>query len=117
MIRRITATIEVGKHTRTDERDEAGDYVYRFVSRSVGVYGITPSGSDEPEERNRSSVVTAWDIYAPPGTRIGPNDIVRIPGVPGDLQVKGEPAIWESNPYGAPTGALGVVVKVGKADG
>lgn len=117
MIRQLAATIEVGAYERTDERDEAGDYIARFVSRSVRVYAIAPSTSDEPEERNRTSVVTAWDIYAPPGTRVGPHDVVRIPDVAGDLQVKGEPAIWETNPYGTPMGNLGVVLKVGRADG
>lgn len=117
MIRQFSATIEVGAYEQTTERDEAGDFITRFVSRSVDVYGIAPSGSDEPEARNRSAVVTAWDIYAPPGTRIGPHDIVRLPDVEGDLQVKGEPAIWESNPYGTPMGNLGVVLKVEKADG
>lgn len=117
MIRQFTATIEVGAYEQTTDRDEAGDFITRFVSRSVDVYAIAPSGSDEPEERNRSSVVTAWDIYAPPGTRIGPHDIVRLPYVDGDLQVKGEPAIWEANPYGSPMGNIGVVVKVAKADG
>ena len=117
MIRQLAATIEVGAYERTDERDEAGDYITRFVSRSVKVYGIAPSSSDEPEERNRSSVVTAWDIYAPPGTRVGPHDVVRIPDVAGDLQVKGEPAIWEMSPYGTPMGNIGVVLKVEKADG
>ena len=117
MIRQLAATIEVGAYERTSERDEAGDYVTHFVFREVRVYGIAPSGSEEPEERNRSLVVTSWDIYAPPGTRIGPRDVVRIPGVDGDLQVKGEPAIWETNPYGTPMGNLGVVLKVGRADG
>lgn len=117
MIPMLSATIEVGAYEQTTERDEAGDYITRFVSRSLGVYGIAPSGSDEPEERNRSSVVTAWDIYAPAGTRIGPHDYVRIPTVEGDLQVLGEPAVWESNPYGSPMGNYGVVLKVGKADG
>lgn len=117
MIRQLAATIEVGAYERTDQRDEAGDYITRFVSRSVKVYGIAPSGSDEPEERNRAAVITGWDIYAPPGTRIDPRDIVRIPDVEGDLQVKGEPAVWEMNPYGTPMGNIGVVLKVEKVDG
>lgn len=117
MIPQLTATIEVGAYERTNQRDEAGDYITRFVSRPVRVYGIAPSSSDEPEERNRAAVITAWDIYAPPGTRVGPRDIVRLPDVEGDLQVKGEPAIWETNPYGTPMGNIGVVLKVEKADG
>lgn len=117
MIPQLAATIEVGAYEQTTERDEAGDFITRFVSREVRVYGIAPSSSEEPEERNRSSVVTAWDIYAPPGVRIGPHDQVRIPYVEGDLEVKGEPAVWEMNPYGAQLGNIGVVIKVGKADG
>lgn len=117
MIPQLAAEIEVGQYTQTGERDEAGDFIEGYVSRKVGVYGIAPSTSEEPEARNRSAVVTAWDIYAPPGTRIGPHDVVRLPGVEGDCQVVGEPAIWEHNPYGSTMGSFGVVVKVEKADG
>lgn len=117
MIPQLAASIEVGKYTLTGERDEAGDFIEGFVVRTVKVYGIAPSSSDEPEDRNRSAVVTAWDIYAPRGTRIGPHDTVRLPGVEGDCQVVGEPALWEHNPYGTTMGNFGVVVKVEKADG
>lgn len=117
MIRREAVEIEVGAYEETGERDEAGDFISSYVSRTVGVYGVAPSSSDEPEDRNRSSVVTAWDIYAPAGTRIGAHDIVRLPDVPGDCQVKGEPAIWEHNPYGTTMGNIGVVLKVEKVDG
>lgn len=117
MIPQLAAEIEVGKYEQTTERDEAGDYVYGFVSRLVKVYGIAPSTSDEPEERNRASVVTAWDIYAPPGTRVGPHDIVRLPDVAGDCQVLGNAAVWEHNPYGSAMNNFGVVVKVEKVDG
>src|SRR5699024_5558888 len=117
VIRQLAATIEVGAYEQTGGRDEAGDYVPRFVSRAVRVYGIHPSTAAAPEERNRSPGVTAWDIYAPPGPRVGPHDVVRIPDVAADLQVKGEPAIWEMNPYGTQMGNTGVVLKVEKADG
>lgn len=117
MIPQLAIEIEVGAYTLTDQRDEAGDFIEDFVARKVGVYGVAPSSSEEPEDRNRSAVVTAWDIYAPPGTRIGPHDVVRLPGVEGDCQVLGEPALWEHNPYGSPMGNFGVVVKVRKADG
>lgn len=117
MIPRLAATIKVGRYERTGARDEAGDYVYGFVSRDVEVYGIAPTGSDEPEERNRTAVVTGWDIYAPPGTRIDSRDRVRIPNVSGDCEVLGEPAVWEHNPYGSNMGRYGVVIKVRKVDG
>lgn len=117
MIPRLAASIEVGRYEKTGARDEAGDYLSEFVSRTVGVYGIAPSGSDEPEERNRNAIVTGWDIYAPPGTRIDPRDRVRIPGYEGDCEVLGEAAVWEHNPYGSAMSRYGVVIKVKKVDG
>ena len=112
---------EIVVHTKSDTptRDEAGDYVYTWAQRTVQVYGIAPAASTEPGDANRSAVVTGWDVYAPPGVRIGPHDRVQLPHLPADqlCEVDGEPAIWDHNPHGTLLGNVGVVIKLKRVNG
>lgn len=77
---------------------------------TVDDVAIAPQTSDESPEAPGVFVVTAFNLYCPPGTVFEPSDVITVRGVPG-WQVEGETAAstWR-NPFNGSN--PGVVVTV-----
>lgn len=102
--RRPRITIGVSRRSDTPELDRHRNPVYTYSEfEPVQVFVVAPSTRSEPTEQGRSNaVLTAWDIYAPLDTTVGPYDRVRLPD--GTItEVIGEVGRWADNPH-----ALGV---------
>lgn len=75
---------------------------------------VAPGDVVEPFEPNREGSSVQYTVYAPPGTQIGKDDRILIPGEAAPLDAIGQGAEW-SSPF---TGKrFGVVIKVGRFDG
>lgn len=77
----------------------------------LDVFAIYPRFSEEPEP-NRPLVVVGKAILAPPGTSVGPKDLIVIDGE--DWKVEGEPADWTNGPFGF---VPGVEIVLSRAEG
>lgn len=119
----IRPAATTGEDANGDDIDIPGEpYELEVVS-------IYPTTSEEPDDPNRSLVVSGMTILAPEGTRLSPHDEIEIPEYTGRWSIEGEIAIWDarSNPVrrrGFRRGGRGpglnlgcVQINVRKADG
>lgn len=94
--------IEVTVHPVGDsDTDEMGDEItIPGVPYVLEVESIYPRTSEEPDDPNRSLVVTGMTILATEGTRLSPHDQIEIPSYEGLWDIVGEIAVWDdrSNP-------------------
>jgi hypothetical protein len=72
----------------------------------TGCY-VQPRGVSDEDNDLRTTTVTGWLVFVPPGADIRPGDRVRWHG--DDYEVEGDPAVW-SPPVG-PEHHLEVVLK------
>lgn len=81
--------------------DEMGDEVpVPGVPYVLEVDSIYPRTSEEPNDPNRSLVISGMTILAPEGTRLSPHDEIEIPDYEGLWRVVGEIGVYDarSNP-------------------
>ena len=66
---------------------------------------VAPAGSTEADGPDRAEVVSAFDVYLPPGTALTARQGVRVRG---EIHtVEGDPAVWPK----------GVVARVSRTEG
>lgn len=85
----------------TSGQDEMGDDIeVPGAPYVLEVESIYPRTSEEPDDPNRSSVITGLTILAPEGTRLSPHDEVEVPGYDGRWDITGEIGVFDerSNP-------------------
>ena len=100
------------KRYETGVEDDHGNPSEGYAAPAyIEVYGIAPTTSAEPES-GRNLVVVGYTLFAPPGTVVGPLDLVEIDGK--DYKVDGEPADWGRGPFGY---APGVSITLTRAEG
>lgn len=112
MIPRKTYFVSVKRWQEQGGEDAHGNAVEGYAAPvQVEVYAIAPSTSAEPES-GRNLVVTGYTLLAPPGTVIGPHDLVVLDGE--DYKVDGDPGNWNRGPFGY---TPGVSISLTRAEG
>lgn len=94
----LTVTIHPAGTVGQDEMGD--DIVIPGEPYSLPVLSIYPTSSAEPDDPNRSLVVSGVTVLAPEGTRLSPHDEAEVPGYEGRWGIVGEVAIFDerSNP-------------------
>lgn len=80
------------------------------------VYGYGPAASlagSEPTARP-TAVITAWQVFAPPGTVVNAQDRYIMPGQDGEWEQDGELGDYTHGPFGW---APGVVIQIRRVVG
>lgn len=117
MSRRITQTLTIIGSVTTDERDRYGNRIVVTVRKPWPVFSVAPGATQEPDEPNRTAVVTGLTVYAPvDGPQPAAVDAVEVPNL-GTFDVAGDVQTWDNNPHHVTTSEHGLVVTLQRKTG
>lgn len=104
-------TVTVVRTGASPGRDQYGQPIPGPVTE-IPIRGcvVTPRSENirigSPPQQARDTVITGWNVYAPPGTDIRTTDRLRIRG--SLWEVTGETADWGRNPFSGTHGPVEV---------
>lgn len=117
MTRRTTQTLTIVTKQETDQRDRYGNRIVVTVRKPWLVYSVAPGATQEPDEPNRTAVVTGLAVYAPAdGPQPTAADAIEVPSL-GMFEVAGDVQTWDLNPHHATTTQRGLVVTLQRKAG